>query len=182
MVAHDVSDDAGRQARIEQRTNIFVLATVVSPTASAPVRVRNLSPGGALIEGAALPRAGEHVHLVRGEISARGTVVWCGAGRAGLRLEGQINIAEWIPGGNPGQQRVDRIVQHARAGAVPLESDERSSARRVAVADLELLAVAVDALSNALAEDPLTVARFGTKLQTLDVVSQTLRRLHHSAD
>ena len=35
----------------------------------------------------------------------------------------------------------------------------------------------MEALSDALAEDPAVVARFLTKLQTLDIAVQTLRKL-----
>ena len=38
-------------------------------------------------------------------------------------------------------------------------------------------ASAADALADDLAEDPAVVARFMTKLQTLDIAAQTLRKL-----
>lgn len=45
-------------ARIELRTNMFALATVAGKDVAGPVKIRNLSPSGALIEGALLPLRG----------------------------------------------------------------------------------------------------------------------------
>ena len=43
--------------------------------------------------------------------------------------------------------------------------------------DVTAIAAAVEALADDLAEDPAVVARFMTKLQSLDVAAQTLRKL-----
>ena len=51
--------------RREPRTNMFVMATIYADTGSAPVKVRNLSSTGALIEGEVLPPLGATVRLRR---------------------------------------------------------------------------------------------------------------------
>lgn len=177
MLSAEVIDHQDDEQRIEPRTNMFVLATLSSASASAQVKIRNMSPNGALIEGPALPAVGEQLHLSRGASSVRGRVAWARAGKAGVRFDGRVEVGDWTPGGNTAQQRVDKVVEQVRAGVVPLGADERSTAQGLGSPDLERLAQAIDALSDALADDPATVARFGTKLQTLDVASQVLRKL-----
>ena len=55
--------------------------------------------------------------------------------------------------------------------AAPLFSTELSRE------DILHTAAAMEALSDELADDPAVVARFMTKLQTLDIAAQTLRKL-----
>ncbi len=181
MLSAEVMDQRDENSRVEQRTNMFVLATLSSASASGQIKIRNMSPSGALIEGPVLPAVGEQLHLTRGASSVRGRIAWCFAGKAGVRFDGRVEVGDWTPGGNTAQQCVDRVVQQVKAGAVPLGADERSISQGLGSSDLERLARAVDALSDALADDPATVARFGTKLQTLDMASQVLRKLSRRA-
>src|SRR5690606_24840920 len=90
----------------------------------APVRIRNLSEGGAMIEGAALPEIGSTIVLRRLELSIMATVVWRLDHRCGVRLHGRVAVDEWISGvkapdmrGSLGQLRVDRIQAAVREGA-----------------------------------------------------------------
>jgi hypothetical protein len=43
--------------------------------------------------------------------------------------------------------------------------------------DFRRLARAIDALADELADDPAVVARYGTKLQALDMAGQALRKV-----
>jgi hypothetical protein len=156
---------------------VFVLATLSSAGASGQVKIRNTSATGAFIEGPALPAVGEQLHLSRGASSIRGRIAWSLASKAGARFGGRVEVGDWTPGGNSAQQRVHKVVRQIKAGALPLGLDERSISYELCSSDLERLAQAVDALSDALADDPATVARLGTKLQALDVASQVLGKL-----
>jgi hypothetical protein len=62
--------------RSELRSNLFLSAELVVGPAALPVRVRNLSPHGALVDGGSLPPAGASVRLVRGDLSAEGEIAW----------------------------------------------------------------------------------------------------------
>lgn len=177
MLSLEVMDQQDVNSRVEHRTNMFVLAALSSASASGQVKIRNMSPNGALIEGPVLPAVGEQLHLSRGTSSVRGRIAWCHAGKAGVQFDGRAEVGDWTPGGTIAQQRVDLVVRQVKAGAVPLGADEHFISQGLGPSDLEELAQAVDALSDALADDPVTVARFGTKLQTLDVASQVLRKL-----
>ena len=167
-------------ARATPRTNMFVLAAMTAGSASGPVRIRNMSSGGAMIEGASLPSHGDFVELRRGNSYVSGTVAWCHGGKAGLQFEGRPNVAEWMPGA-AGQQRIDNIVYQAKADAglriAPTMPEGDSGLCRMR---LRRLAQQVDALADELADDPEIIARLGPKLQTLDMASQALRKLSNA--
>src|SRR5437868_9655101 len=109
------------ELRAEPRSNIFVIATLYASGGSTPVRIRNISRMGALIEAAALPPCGEAVRLSRGSLSVAGQVVWAAGPRAGLHFTSHVAVADWLPSGQrgSGQQLVDELVHQARLGAVP---------------------------------------------------------------
>ena len=48
------------------RTNMFLMATIYAGGGSAPVKVRNLSLAGALIEGGRIPDVASEITLRRG--------------------------------------------------------------------------------------------------------------------
>lgn len=157
---------------------MFVLAAISADRVSGPVRIRNLSPSGALIEGAALPSPGERLVLRRGQNSIGGKVVWCHEGKAGLRFDGRATVGDWLPAGQPGQQRVDETFQQLKSSALAAPAASSTpTARPFCASDLRQLARAIDALADDLADDDAVVARHGAKLQALDIAAQTLRKL-----
>lgn len=164
---------------------MFVLASMAATSVSGPVKIRNMSPMGALIEGGALPRVGEHLSIRRGELTAAGRVVWRLEGRAGLQFDSEVDVMDWLPAGGSRQQKVDQTFHELKAASVATApSAVPDVARPVArigpspVDRLELLeaADALDALADMLAGDDRVVATLSTKLQALDIASQLLRR------
>ena len=97
---------------------MFVLATMAAASGSAPIKIRNMSQGGALLEGGALPPVGEHLSLRRGELVVSGHVVWRQQGKAGLSFDCAVEVMDWLPSGSGGQQRVDRTFQELKAGSI----------------------------------------------------------------
>lgn len=167
-------------ARSEPRTNMFVMAAISAPTASGPVRIRNLSPSGALIEAKALPMPGELVMLRRGEDTISGKVVWTEGGKAGLHFEAKVHVARWLPAGQTAQARVDEAFQQmkdAASGSPPAASAAPLHSQMPTALDFRRLARAIDALADELADDPAVVAGYGTKLQALDMAGQALRKV-----
>jgi hypothetical protein len=158
---------------------MFVAAALAASGASGPVRIRNLSPAGAMIEGASLPPQGDRFELRRGASSVSGRVVWSGSGKAGLRFDGRVEVAEWMPGGHAGQQRVDQVFQQTKISPPVAEVAVPSAAHEdmLAPAQLRRIARALDALADEIADDGDAVAKFAVKLQALDIASQALRRM-----
>jgi hypothetical protein len=156
---------------------MFVLASMAAASVSGPIRIRNMSPSGALIEGEPLPRIGEQLNLRRANLSVSGRVVWRETRKAGLLFDQEIRVADWLPVASGKQMDVDRAVQELKAGAVapgPRTSIEPTPLRR---SDLLDVAAALDVLADALAEDGMVVARHASRLQVLDIASQVLRKL-----
>lgn len=159
---------------------MFVLASMAAETVSGPVKIRNMSPDGALIEGAALPRLGEQLSLRRGELAATGRVIWCEGGRAGLRFDHYVDVAAWLPVGSP-QQQVDQAfhaIKNGLTNVVPLPVAPVAPVRTSPIGKSDLLdaATALETLADALAQDAGVVASHSTRLQTLDIAAQLLRR------
>ncbi len=165
--------DVASNNRRDARTNLFALATLCVGSIRRSVRIRNLSPTGALIDGDDLPGEGEMIGLVRNEQSAKAVIRWREHQRAGIQFSSDICVDDWLPHRNGAQKQATRVI-------AALEQNGRTSAvgpDAVEPPDPERLARALDALADALADDMVVIARHSHSLQTLDIVAQGLRRL-----
>ena len=166
--------------RAEARTNLFVMAKLAAGGSVSTVKVRIISSGGALVEGAALPPPGTPCRLIRGDISLEAQIVWLQASRVGLQFHGRAKVADWLPSGQNTQTDVDRAVAQTKAelthapiarSATPLISPALTAADVAKVADT------LEILGDELADDPAVVAGYMAKLQAFDISVQTLRKL-----
>ena len=174
------TDDSNVGSRSEPRTSLFVMASMTSRSVSGPVKVRNLSTFGGLIEGPQLPELGEVLHLRRGGLAASGRVAWRSGTKAGLRLDDPIAVADWLPSGRSGQALVDDTFQQIKLGGGKEQAPRQTSPSYIFPYDqgqLSQSASALDALADALAEDPRIVARFASELQVLDTAAQIMRNI-----
>lgn len=158
------------------------MATLYADSASSPVKLRDLSSQGGLIEGAVIPTPETIVRLVRGELSIIGEIVWSGAGRAGVRFNSVLSVADWFPGGRAiaPQQRVDKLVQLVKSTKKPpfrAHPEIEIQQSKISQRELKRLRVAINSLAEDLVGDPEVVRRHAKKLQTLDEVAQVLARL-----
>jgi hypothetical protein len=121
------TEPEGMIARAEPRSNVFLAALIDMPGGPVPVRVRNLSPRGALVEGPVLPIKGG-IQLRRGDLRVGGKVAWLHDGYCGLQFDSTINVPTWLKRiGHQGQDRVDLIMASIRSGAVPEAADSPPS-------------------------------------------------------
>ncbi|MDQ8754696.1 PilZ domain-containing protein [Sphingosinicella sp. LHD-64] len=80
--------DNGQDSRRQWPRQLTILsARLLTVTTDVPVRIRDLSAGGARIEGFNLPAAGTDVMLKRGAADAFGTIVWVSGTQAGIEFE-----------------------------------------------------------------------------------------------
>ena len=176
----------------EPRKNLMLAATIAAADVTAPVRIRNLSEAGAMIDGAALPEPGSTLVLTRLELSVQATVVWTHDGRCGLELASTIVVDDWIagvrrtrPDGNLGQLRVDRIQAAVRSGAaLPVDTAPQAAPvvetgaldGRIAreLADLKRT---LDDVGETLSDDNDVLMRHEQALQKFDIAIQTLQYL-----
>lgn len=171
--------------RAEPRTNMFVMAKLVFSGTTNPVKIRNMSPSGALIEGPALPTEGMACCLSRADMELDANVVWVRANKVGLKFRQRAHIADWYPAARRTQSEVDAAVAQARAElASPVRATTAEAspqapimASALSADEVRATADALAALADDLADEPAVVARFMAKLQTLDIGVQTLRKL-----
>lgn len=172
------------------RKNLLLAATIESGVLQAPVRIRNLSESGALLEGAALPLVGEKLVLRRMEIEIGATVVWRTTARCGVKFDGWMSVADWVSGkrleATPSQARVDQIQAAVRSGqSLPTEKPAAPGSTDMLLRDLdariaEELAFTrrlLEAIGDELVDDPLIVQRHARVIQNFDLAGQILGHL-----
>lgn len=174
------------------RKNLMLAASIESAGSKAPVRIRNLSETGAMLDGAALPGPGASLLLIRADIQVSASVVWCAGGRCGICFDNvAASVDEWVTGkraavfaGHQGQARVDAIQNAVRSGAA-LPADTAAAGTAISTAELErriaeeiiYVQRLIDALGEELIEDPVMLQRHSRVLQNLDRASQVLEHL-----
>jgi hypothetical protein len=174
------------------RKNVMLAGSISSGAAQAPVRIRNLSELGAMIDGPSLPTPGCTLTLNRLALSIRATVVWTCGGRCGLRLDGVIVVDDWIAGAitNPAraaaaQFRVDQIQSAVRSGAV-LPAETRAPAvnpadiqpvERSVAAELCRVRRMLDAVTEELSDDVDVLGRHERAMQNFDIAAQIIAEL-----
>ncbi len=171
------------------RFNLFLAATIEAGRTHAPVRIRNLSETGAMLEGAAFPPLGATLTLRRQEMEVVGEVVWTRPPRCGMRFRDCVTVAEWISGKRArpafGQARVDAIQAAVRSGeamaeapAPHAEADRRKTSLDEALArELAHVQGLFKAISEELIGDPAVVERHLRLLQNFDIGDQILGHL-----
>jgi hypothetical protein len=176
----------GDHAPRAPRTNLLLSATVETSAGGAPVRVRNLSGDGAMLEGDHLPETGERLVLRRAVLTVAGACVWRSGNRCGVRFDRSISVQQWAASvraaANAGQQRIDAIQATLRAGGPLASADPVVTPARAAVVDNVADEVAAAArflrgLSDRLADDMAVIVAHGEVLQQLDPLAQTLDHL-----
>ena len=171
-------------ARNGHRSNVFLAAVIHAGGSCYPVRIRNLSRSGALIDGNDVPGEGEAIRLQRGPHSAIATVVWRRGGACGVVFSSAVPVREWTAYGaaHKGQRRVDSIVASVRARATPLASAATPSAAAagncpVTAAELHLVSGRLRAVTADLARDPAVIEGSAGALQELDAATEKLVEL-----
>lgn len=174
------------------RKNLFLSAQIEAGALKAPVRIRNLSESGAMIEGAALPNPGTQLTLHRLEMEIGALVVWQTAGRCGVQFDGKISIDDWVAGVRKpasqlerGQARVDAIQAAIRSGgSLPPEtnSDHPASVRaaeldRRIADELAYVKRVLDGIGDELTDDPIMLQRHANTLQSFDLACQIIDHL-----
>src|SRR5688572_12748222 len=72
------------QNRKSRRSNVLMTASLELSGTSVPVKLRNLSADGALVEGDNLPVEGSSILFRKGDLSVAGTVAWVNGRQAGV--------------------------------------------------------------------------------------------------
>lgn len=169
------------------RTNLMLTATIEAAGLKSPVRIRNLSESGALLEGGVFPNVDEKLILRRLQLEISGTVVWRSQSRCGVKFDGTAFVGEWVAGKQGGagrdQLRVDRIQAAVRAGPLstpkpasrPAEINDGLDGR--IAEELAHVRRLIENIGNELTDTPIIVQRYPAALQSFDVACQILDNL-----
>jgi hypothetical protein len=187
------ADDPGGSARDRApRKNLLLTATIRSQGVTAPVRIRNLSEKGAMVDGQALPEPGASLILQRLEVEMRGVVAWRAEGRCGIQFEGAASVDEWVAGRRApatifgqGQSRVDQIQAAIRSGRDILDEGVPAAGAPEIITDpearvaeeLDHVQRMLDDVAGDLIGDMALLQRHGEALQLFDNACQILNQL-----
>jgi hypothetical protein len=189
----EIESEKGPEDRASPRTNLLLAANAEVGGRILPVRIRNLSETGAMLEGAGLPDAGMKLVLARGDLHVSAVVAWAAGGRRGVKFDGPTPVHEWTGGTKPkplectglrDQRRVDALQAEARGDAASGRA-QRASAEAAPSAvspdldsrlahELGYVQRLLENLGDELINDLFLVQRHGQSLQSLDLVSQIL--------
>ena len=113
------------QNRRSRRSNVLLAASIEALGAVVPVKLRNLSTEGALIEGDGLPVEGSEVLFRRNELSVSSRVAWVHGKHAGVAFRTPIPQEEVLR--NIPSPRYRAPLQFRRDGLAvrKLSADER---------------------------------------------------------
>ena len=113
------------QNRKSRRSNVLMAASLELSGTSLPVKLRNLSSEGALVEGDKLPVEGAAVLFRKGELSVPGKVAWAKARRAGISFSQKLEpeqVLRHVPAPRP---RVHADFRRPGLKAKSLSEEER---------------------------------------------------------
>jgi hypothetical protein len=86
-----MDESSTTQNRRSRRSHVLMAASIDARGASLPVKLRNLSQEGALIEGDELPGVGSAVVFRRNELNLPGRVAWVTGCRAGIAFDSALD-------------------------------------------------------------------------------------------
>jgi hypothetical protein len=82
-----MDESSNSQNRRSRRSHVLMAASIEADGASVPVKLRNLSTEGALVEGDQLPSVGSVILFRKKELSLAGHIAWVTGRRAGVAFD-----------------------------------------------------------------------------------------------
>lgn len=101
-----MDESSTSQNRRSRRSNVLMAAYVEYAGASVPVKLRNLSSDGALVEGTTLPPVGTQVSFHKSELALSGHIAWEAGERAGIAFDQPLDpemVLRHVPQPRPRQ-------------------------------------------------------------------------------
>ena len=89
-----MDQSSAAQNRLSNRTPVMLSAELKLAGQAQSVILRNLSTGGALVEGKGLPSEGSSVWFVRKELRVRARIAWVEGAYAGVSFERELDRSE----------------------------------------------------------------------------------------
>ena len=86
----------GAERRHGARNRVLLSATLVTTTQEQPVRIRDISSRGVLIEGQGLPLEGRDLIIRRGGIEIFSRIAWADGDRCGVEFDDELSERELV--------------------------------------------------------------------------------------
>lgn len=86
-----MDQSSASQNRKTRRSNVLMSASLELSGTALPVKLRNLSAEGALVEGEKLPVEGASILFRKGDLSMAGTVAWVKGRQAGVNFAQKLD-------------------------------------------------------------------------------------------
>lgn len=170
----------GEDPRGDQRSHVFLMAVLSTGAQSFPVRVRNLSVNGALLEGTKLPDKDATVTLRRGSLATTGNIAWAAGQLCGIHFLGAIHVAEWVDRAGPvGQQRIDAAVAEFRHTS-NVRRDPAPSSHEAPREKLAAMSAALLQICERITEMPGMTVKLAEELLKIEATAHALRELGQS--
>ncbi|QIK77705.1 PilZ domain-containing protein [Sphingomonas piscis] len=103
---------------------MLLAATIELGATSIPVKLRNLSEQGALIEGPRLPLEGSDVLFRRNELEVAGRIAWVSGKQAGIAFAAPLSTQDVLR--NVPQPKPRVTADYRRPGSIPGPCPRRS--------------------------------------------------------
>jgi hypothetical protein len=104
---------------------VLLAATIEVAGSPEPVKLRNLSEDGALIEGERLPLEGTTTFFQRNELRLKSRVIWVEGRYAGVAFARSLKPEEVLRNVPQPRQRVNADYRRPSLACRPLTADER---------------------------------------------------------
>lgn len=115
--------------RQNRRANVLMAATLEVSGMALPVKLRNLSVDGALVEGDKLPIEGAAILFRRGDIAVPGKVAWVKARKAGVSFIRKIGEEQVLRNISVPKSRPKPNFRRAALKEEPTRSEQDYAAR-----------------------------------------------------
>lgn len=173
-LSSDVAMDGRRSAL---RTNVMVAARASVRETSWPVRIRNVSATGCMIETDASISVGTEVTVSRGSLHASGVVRWHRSNQCGVLFHSTIDVVSWlaIPTRHAVHEHVAVPIPEEFASS-ELSDREESLLPRV-LEEVSFITRTIGAVSESLLRDPILRQRHAMNIQQLAISEQMLTEL-----
>ena len=90
-IAADMDESINIHNRRSRRSHVLMAASIEAAGVAVPVKLRNLSTEGALIESDQLPSVGSEVLFRKNELRLSGQVAWITGNRAGIAFDTMLD-------------------------------------------------------------------------------------------
>ena len=118
------------QNRRSRRSPVLLAASVEVDGVVVPVKLRNLSEEGALIEGESLPPEGTTTFFERNDLRLKSRVVWVEGRYAGVAFARSLKSEEVLRNVPKPRLRMDGDFRRPGLACRPLTADERKMVER----------------------------------------------------